>query len=152
MTANQLSQKFLKWFQAEYPEARIYRNNAGIAKRGKQAVKFGIPNRGGADFIAFVPYEDFNCYEECSDFKSDFKTYCKTICKKFSNFLIVEFYEIKTAKDKMSKDQIKFADMITEMGGDYFIVKEIGDNPRNDLIDSFVGQGYLFFIEKWSTK
>jgi len=100
MTANDLSQKFLKWFQSEYPEARIYRNNAGIAKRGKQIVKFGIPNSGSPDYLAFIP---------------DHKT--KT--------LRVDFIEIKTINDKLSIKQKQFAKLIKSIYGKYYIINEL---------------------------
>ena len=127
MTANELSKRFLKWFQENNPESRIFRNNAGCFKtEAGQWVRYGIPNAGGSDFIAFVPFVPVvkeTCHGKCTH-----------------SFLTVQFYEIKTLKDKMSAAQIKFADLICKMGGEYFIVK----NNKDDEL--------LFSIEKWSPK
>jgi len=146
MTANELSKRFLIWFQQNNPEAKIYRNNAGCVKTEKGFVRYGIPNKGGADWIAFVPKKNY---------------FGK------SKFLSVEFYEIKTAKDKMSKDQIGFANMIAEMGGNYFIVHEINiknkskmrtieslDCVLNNKRDNPESPNFVikhgFYLEKWS--
>ena len=70
MTAKQLSEIFLAWWQAENPAGRIYRNNTGVAfhrnKNGSlRPVAYGIPlpklgrgkkkGGGGTDFISFRP-------------------------------------------------------------------------------------------------
>jgi hypothetical protein len=109
MTANNLSQKFLAWFQLQNPDAIIYCNNAGKFKINGRWISFG---EGGSDFIAFMPYE-----VDCGLNNS---AYCR-------KGIEVQFYKIKTAKDKMSKSQINFANMIIEMGGDYYIVHEMLD-------------------------
>jgi hypothetical protein len=142
MKANELSKLFLIWWQKENPEGKIYRNNAGCFQaRSKTWVRYGIPNKGGSDFIAFLP-------KEYNDFYS-------------TKYLMPQFYEIKTKNDRMSKDQIKFADMIVNMGGDYFIVHEYHDTRKEWSRDVEIGKRILstdnistkdFWIEKWSIK
>lgn len=136
MTANKLSKLFLKWFQEQNPEAKIYRNNSGTIRRKNQMIHFGTPNKGGADFIAFVSIRT-------GDINND--------------YLSVEFYKIKTAKDKMLKEQIKFANMITNMGGEYFIVHELKLNEieKDHLVIRECDKHLIikdFYIEKWSVK
>jgi hypothetical protein len=120
MTTSELTEKFLLWFQEKYPDARIYRNNTGIAWRhlntgGKVPVKFGIPlpqgkgkAGGGPDWIAFM-----SMFSKCGE------------CGGAPIGLSVMFFEIKLKNHKMSKEQKKFADLMTSLGGEYFIVKEI---------------------------
>lgn len=130
MNANNLSKIFLKWWQEQNPEGRIYRNNAGAVHLKKRFIRYGIPPQGGADFIAFVP-------EILEGYK----------------YLIVQFYEIKTKNDRMSKEQIKFANMIVNMGGEYFIVHENIFIHRNDCaIGNHPNSEQKFYIEKWIVK
>jgi hypothetical protein len=111
MTTKKLTEQFLIWFQKNNQDGRIYRNNTGMMQKGKRFVKFGIPlTGGGSDFIAFLPV-----------FRVDESGFVHKI-------LISQFYELKLKKDKMSKKQIDFANLITGMGGDYFIVKEKNDS------------------------
>jgi hypothetical protein len=99
MTSTELSKRFLLWFQNEYPTARIYRNNAGCFKtQAGSWVRYGIPNSGSPDFLSFTPD---------------------------NNILRVDFYEIKTIKDRLSLKQKQFADLIKSMNGKYYIVKEL---------------------------
>ena len=146
MMANELSKRFLLWFQKENPGARIYRNNRGVAKDQKgNYIRFGIPapagkndNLKGSDFIAFIPISLF------------------VYGGNLENRLTVQFYEIKTAKDALKKGQINFFNMMTEMGAECFVVNEI---------DCFKGVSVNiktkketeyklndFFVEKWSLK
>lgn len=153
MKANELSKHFLWWFQNEYPDARIYRNNAGCFKtQAGNWVRYGIPNKGGSDFIAFVSNSSCNyCQSEICEYK------CKI------TWINAQFYEIKTKNDRMSKDQIKFANQITKMGGDYFIVHEnpktinvdvqkggnISSKKNNNVMSLFTSLSLGFYIEKW---
>jgi hypothetical protein len=141
MTANQLSKKFLIWWQEQNPDGKIYRNNAGSAKRSKTYVKFGIPPKGGADWIAFIPKQIIKFQDEFSRITS--------------SFLTVQFYEIKTKNDKISPEQKQFFDMITNMGGEVFIVREIPISIKEHA--SFYNKHFInctdeFFLEKWSIK
>jgi hypothetical protein len=121
MNANTLSKIFLLWFQKNNQQAKIYRNNSGCFKtEAGNWVRYGIPVKGGSDFIAFIP-------EVLRVLPLSIKVLANATC---------EFYEIKTLKDRMSKDQINFANMICEMGFNYFIVREIKEMP-------------YFKIEQW---
>ena len=121
MTAKQLSETFLTWWQTENPAGRIYRNNTGVAfhrnKNGSlRPVAYGIPaprlgrcyksGGGGTDFISFRPIW----------FVSQGKT-----------FIIAEFWEIKTLKDKISENQKDFYRTIIKIGGTINIVQEIAE-------------------------
>lgn len=145
MNATDLSKHFLLWFQKEYPDARIYRNNTGVAwypaGNGKsRPVAYGIPlpvigrgknkkkkGGGGPDFIAFV--KKINVHENGF----------------VENILTAEFYEVKTKKDKMSKVQKDFSNQIVKMGGNYYIVHEIKEK-RTSWKDQ------CFYLEKWGVK
>ena len=122
MTTPELTEKFLLWFQEKYPDARIYRNNSGIAwregKNGKKyPIKFGIPlprgkgkGAGGSDYIAFIPY-----FYELPD-AYDIATH--TIEK--AAVLKAMFFEMKLIGDEMKEEQIKFANQMTKIHGEYY--------------------------------
>lgn len=125
MTAHELSSRFLLWFQKTYPDARCHRNNRGIAKRGREVIRFGIPaptGKGkneklkGSDFISFHP-----------EYTGDSQLLC-----------ISKFWEIKTASDVLMEGQINFLNQMTEMGAECFVIKE--------------SQYADFEIEKWEIK
>jgi hypothetical protein len=142
MTANELSKRFLKWWQEQNPSGRIFRNNSGTAwnvdKNGKKyPVRFGL-YKGSSDFVAFAPIEEHSILDI-----------------KIGISMRTEFYEIKTAKDKMSKDQIKFANMITSLGGDYFIVHESNTKQQMGLAEIGIKFNLCtewFYLEKWQIK
>jgi hypothetical protein len=133
MNANNLSKHFLLWFQQEYQDARIHRNNRGMYKIGKRCIRYGIPTpqgKGkdqlkGTDFISFHA-------EYCIIKGHDGKYFQKKIC-------ISKFWEIKTLTDDMAEGQINFLNQYTEMGAECFIVHEIREKP-------------YFKVEKWSVK
>ena len=112
MTAAELSELFLAWWQARYPEGRIYRNNTGIATFRRGKVAYGIPppkggrgkGGGGTDYISFRSYPAMEGAIICA-----------------------EFWEIKTLKDVFSKRQKDFYRVITNMGGKINIVQELPD-------------------------
>jgi hypothetical protein len=142
MTANALSKIFLKWYQENNPDARIFRNNSGAVKTQFGMVRYGLPNKGGADWIALVPvsYIDYDIIDD-------------NLIKK--TLLRVDFYEIKTKNDKLSKDQIKFANMVFDMGGRYFIVNEntIENYERckeKNILTSFYFMNEEFYIKEWN--
>lgn len=125
MTANNLSKHFLLYWQKQNPDGRIYRNNSGATKTASGGfIRFGIPFKGGPDFIAFLPKQVFYSVKDQQWSESKY-------------ILTAEFYEIKTKNDRMSKEQKQFADLITGMGGNYYVVNEIKEKP-------------YFKIEKWN--
>lgn len=117
MTTKKLTEEFLIWFQKNYPDARIYRNNTGIAwkedKNGKKyPVKFGIPlpqgkgkGGGGNDWISFHPLIKIH-----------------PVC-------IAKFWEIKLKKDTIKENQKIWYRQAKKLYAKVYIVKEI-DNDQ----------------------
>lgn len=120
MTARQLAESFIAWWQSQNPKGRIYRNNTGVARYpGKDGrprlVTYGIPapilkrgkakGGGGSDYISFRPV---------------------VITQAMVGRTIIEagFHEVKTAGDKLSDSQKRFRRTIENMGGEVQIVKE----------------------------
>lgn len=99
MTHGDLQDIFILWFQENYPESRIFINHSGKAKINKKIwIPYGMPcTGGGSDLVAFRPGG------------------------------ITEFYEVKTKKDTLHPDQIRWANLVVGLGFDYFVVKEQGE-------------------------
>lgn len=161
MTQAELANKFLTWFQSTFPDAKIYRNNRGIAWREnngqKYPVKFGIPmptGKGkkeklkGSDYIAFIPEEINNC-ENCKSSAEG----CPA-----KKILTTQFYELKTANDVLAEGQINFLNLMTEMGAECFLVHEFNLSTKEQIICNVDNMDYgktmelSFYIEKWSVK
>jgi hypothetical protein len=142
MKASELSKKFLIWFQGEYPTAKIYRNNRGIAKIGKRFIRFGIPTPTGqgkkeklkgSDYISFHPISVIENFDDDD----------------WINICISKFWEIKTKTDVLAEGQINFLNMMTEMGAECFVVHEFVKNKNVDIDIEFPNG---FWLEKWSVK
>ena len=142
MRQKDLEPYFLSYFQKRYKEGRIYRNNSGMAWRidrngKKYPVKFGIPlpqgrgeGGGGPDYIAFIPTDYYDPWDG------------------IGTILITKFYEIKTKNDKISTNQINFANQIIEMGGEYFIVHE-NHKKFNQQEKDIIYSDEIIIIERW---
>lgn len=107
MTHAELSEEFKAWHQKTYPERRLFANPTGVAVYPDRVIPYGIPapllgkkkkaGGGGPDFFSFGN-ED--------------------------GYFIVWSFEVKTLKDKMKPNQIRFSKYILAQGGKYWIVKE----------------------------
>ena len=111
MTAGELRNKFIKWFnsQPENKDSWIFPNPTGTAvfKKGSfvSYIPYGIPppiprqkdTGGGSDLIEFNP------------------------------FRASVFYELKTKNDRMRISQKRFARASIKKGFKYYIVKEDGN-------------------------
>lgn len=148
MTTSDLTKKFLIWFQNEYPDARIWRNNRGAYKIGNRFIRYGFPPGAtksgkklkGLDFIALFP---------CG---YNIKTVDLHITLLRDDFLTIKFYEIKSKTDRLSEGQINFMNMITKMGGECYIVHALKKNNDFDTDNCSYFLHQDFYIEKWSVK
>lgn len=151
MKASELSKKFLIWFQNEYPEGKIYRNNRGITTDMKgNWIRYGIPTPTGQGKKEKLKGSDYISWHRIKMPKHPAIPDGK-LC-------ISKFWEIKTKNDVLAEGQINFLNMMTEMGADCFVVHELTEELKHFGFfcpSSLDPDGLLklgFYIEKWSVK
>jgi len=107
MSESSFRKRFLDAFQPKNITTRLFRNNSGIAYNVNGApVKFGIPEKGGADLLGWRSIE---------------------ITPDMVGQTVAVFcaYELKTVKDTLKKDQKNFLNCVSQAGGEAVVVREV---------------------------